>query len=159
METLSPQGLRDGGSGGSSLSFLISGITLLSPYFSASTSPREPCLQDGLTPPPGDPYGGNTGFRSPGVQRAPAGSALTLPRRAELRGGLRGASLQFTPRRLPMEKARGPLCSSVGRAVSRPQSRRRWKTEWITLSREAWGGLTAVRDRVLFAVASAPTQG
>lgn len=41
-----------------------------------------------------------------------------------------------------MEKARGPLCSSVGRAVSRPQSRRRWKTEWITLSREAWGGLT-----------------
>ena len=55
-----------------------------------------------------------------------------------------------------MEKARGPLCSSVGRAVSRPQSRRRWKTEWITLSREAWGGLTAVRDRVLFAVGAPP---
>lgn len=49
--------------------------------------------------------------------------------------------------------------SSVGRAVSGPQSRRRRKTEWLTLSREAWGGLTAVRDHVLFTVASAPTQG
>lgn len=118
-------------------------------------APGDLCLQDGLTPLPGDPYGGNTGRHSPAIRRAPAPFRHWL----SCLGASEGPRCSPTPRRLSTETAGGPMRSSVGRDVSGPQSRSRRKTEWITLSREAWGSLTAVRDRVLFTVASAPTQG
>lgn len=108
---------------------------------------------DGLSPLPGGPHGGNRAL-SPA-----AGELRHLPPPAELPGGSEGPRCSPTPRRLSPETAGGPMRSSVGRAVSGPQGRRRRKTEWLSLSREAWGGLAAVRGRGLFTVASAPTQG
>ena len=134
-------------------SFRISCVALLPASFSASTSPRRPL-------PAGGPRSqGALMVETQGAQ--PCGRRAPAPCRHRLGclGASEGPRCGPTPRRLSPETAGGPMRSGVGRAVSGPQSRRRRKTEWLTLPREAWGGLAAVRDRGLFTVASAPTQG